>query len=145
MMALSWAPRISSGAKLSVACADVAPISRNGPMTRFMGALADPSPVSFEENGCPAKNSREQPHGRAGIAGVERAPTALTSRRSRSRPPNCVLVGFDFGTQCSHARQRAVAIRRRGKMRNSLVPSASAAASRSGGKRIYLPAGLTLQ
>ena len=64
----------------------------------------------------PGQNSRQQPHGRPGIFGVERAPTALQAAQPAAGHANCILVGFDFGAQRAHAAQGAVTIGCRRKM-----------------------------
>jgi len=114
----------NSAAQIILARRMSARISRNGPMTRFMGRFcSEPSPVSFDENPCPPKFP-QQPHGRPGIPGIRARANCSSAAQSAAGHANRILVGFDFRAQRAHARQCAVAIRGAEKWRNSLVPSA---------------------
>src|SRR3974377_2630860 len=53
--------------------------------------------------GLPAQNSAEQSDGRAGILGIQRAPTAFQSAQSSSRNFHRGLVHANIGAQGFHA------------------------------------------
>ena len=110
-MRCSFAARISSGAKLSWRARMSAPISRNGETTRPIGRFcSELSPVNFVVNSWPGQNSRQQAHGRAGIACIQRTPAAFQAAGTVAGDADHVLVLLHVGAERAHARERAVAI-----------------------------------
>ena len=62
------------------------------------------------------QDSRQQPHRRAGISGIERTPTAFQAAQPAAGHSDSIFFDFHFRAQRAHAGQRTVAISCRGEM-----------------------------
>ena len=79
------------------------------------------------------QNARQQPHRRPGISSVQRAPAAFQTSWPLARNPDRILLDFYLRAQRAHAAQRAMAIRRCGKM-----PQFAGALRQSGHHRVAM-------
>ena len=86
-------------------------------MTRPIGRFwREESPVSLEVKFLARENSGEEADGRAGVAGVESAPTALQAFGAASGDLHDVFVDFYGRAEGAHAVERAVTVDGGGEM-----------------------------
>ena len=111
-MPCNFPPRISSGAKFSSRRVDLRAHFAQWVENALHGTLVQRIVAgNFRGEILSGKNSGKQAHGRAGISGIKRTPTAFQSAQTLAGYANQILFHFYFRTQRFHAAERAVAIR----------------------------------